>query len=208
MPVIMKKDFTDSGEWTQLRYAELLDSVFAGFSIDVRWHQDPEPKSVAVSEMALFCLGQLYPNLSDNPPNMLNMSDITGAATPSFLQMDRFRLLDLVIERCKAKPRERVGKQLETTPFDVARNRSFNLLAWPGAFSGAHVDRDGATWVRNLFGYKLWMFVPENSMSRKDWDQLAKDGDMWDPRDKARAVVLCPGDVFVMRAGLVHASKH
>ena len=49
------------------------------------------------------------------------------------------------------------------------------------------------------------MFVPECDMSSSDWDQLSQDSDGWDPGDKARAVVLGPGDVLVMRAGLVHA---
>ncbi|KAF2158352.1 hypothetical protein M409DRAFT_61732 [Zasmidium cellare ATCC 36951] len=131
--------------------------------------------------------------------------DLTEAIAPAFLRQDRFRLLDLLIERCKADATKHLGKQLHLLPFDVGGSRRFNILGWPGAFSGAHVDSSGATWVRNLFGQKLWMFVPEDLMTPADWEELAEDGDDWNPGNKARAIVLQPGDVFVMRPGLVHA---
>lgn len=49
------------------------------------------------------------------------------------------------------------------------------------------------------------MFVPESDMGPDEWKQFAKDGDRWDPRKKCRGVILGPGDVFVLKPGLVHA---
>ncbi|KAF2158955.1 hypothetical protein M409DRAFT_61225 [Zasmidium cellare ATCC 36951] len=203
-PIILREIFDDADEWSAARYADQLDTAFADLEVDVRWHQDPEPVREKVSEMSRLCRLS-SPTLLINPPNMLNLPDLTGAIAPAFLRQDRFRILDLLIERCKADAINHLGKQLHLSPFDVGGSRRFNILGWPGAFSGAHVDSNGATWVRNLFGQKLWMFVPEELMTPADWEELAKDGDDWDPGKKARAVLLQPGDVFVMRPGLVHA---
>ena len=132
---------------------------------------------------------------SENPPNVLNLPNITATIQPSFLRMDRFQLLDLVIKWCKADYQRHMGKQVHLTTFDVGSCQSFNILGRPGAFSGPHVDNNGATWVRNLFGRKLWMFVPGSEMASEDWEQFAEDGDRWDPWSKCRGVVLEPGDV-------------
>ncbi|KAF2158731.1 hypothetical protein M409DRAFT_61389 [Zasmidium cellare ATCC 36951] len=203
-PIIIRDSFDDADEWSATRYADQLDMAFADLEVDVRWHQVPEPVREKVPKMSRLCRAS-PPTLLGNPPNMLNLPDLTGAIAPAFLRQDRFRMLDLLIERCKADSIKHLGKQLHLSPFDVGGSRRFNILGWPGAFSGAHVDSTGATWVRNLFGQKLWMFVPEDLMTPADWEELATDGDDWNPGNKARAVVLQPGDVFVMRPGLVHA---
>ncbi|KAK4615707.1 hypothetical protein CLAFUW4_09810 [Fulvia fulva] len=89
--------------------------------------------------------------MRQKPVNLLNLPDLTGASVPSFLRMDRFRLLDFVVERCKARALKHtnapgvLAKQIAMTPFDVSSSRRFNLLAWPGAFSGAYVDSGGST---------------------------------------------------------------
>lgn len=49
------------------------------------------------------------------------------------------------------------------------------------------------------------MFVPRSAMSAKDWADFAEGGSDWDLGDKARAVLLGPGDVLVMGPGTVHA---
>ena len=204
-PAIIREDFADSEEWTPSRYADLMEIVFQGTEVDVRWHQQPQPERVSVLNLVELLRSQPSTSLSKNPPNVLNLPDITDAISPSFLRMDRFRLLNLVMERCRADLQKHIGKQVHLSPFDIGSCRKFNILGWPGAFSGPHVDSNGATWVRNLFGYKLWMFVPKSEMEREDWEGFAKDGDMWDPRGKSRAVLLEPGDVFVMEHGLVHS---
>jgi hypothetical protein len=213
-PIIIKEQFSDLGEWSVSRYADILETVFSGLDMDVRWHQDSLPQRVRVSDVVKLCRTRPGARQHNNPANVLNLPDITGAAGPAFLRMDRFRLLSLLVERCKAEilasarnldTCAHLGKQATLTPFDVASCRRFNLLAWPGSFSGAHVDSNGSTWVRNLCGHKLWMFVPRSDMDSHDWVQFAKDGDSWDPSDRARSVILGPGDVFVMRPGLLHA---
>lgn len=54
---------------------------------------------------------------------------------------------------------------------------AFYILGWSGAFSGANVNSNSCTWVRALFGLKVWMFVPETLMTLEDWNQFAEDGD-------------------------------
>ena len=204
-PAIIREDFADSEEWTPSRYADLMEIVFQGTEVDVKWHQQPQPERVSVLNLVELLRSQPSTSLSKNPPNVLNLPDITDAISPSFLRMDRFRVLNLVMERCRADMQKHIGKQVHLSPFDIGSCRKFNILGWPGAFSGPHVDSNGATWIRNLFGYKLWMFVPKSEMGVEDWERFAKDGDKWDPRGKSRAVILEPGDVFVMEHGLVHS---
>ncbi|KAK1807424.1 hypothetical protein LTR12_018229 [Friedmanniomyces endolithicus] len=44
------------------------------------------------------------------------------------------------------------AKQTDTLPFDVGGCILFDLLGFPGAFSGAHLVCLVGTWVRTLFG--------------------------------------------------------
>lgn len=204
-PTIIRECFADDGEWTPDRYANRLELAFEGTEVDVKWHQKLQPERVPVSKLVEMLRSQSLTSLSDNPPNVLNLPEITNAIPPGFLRADRYGLLNLIMERCRSDFQKHIGKQVHLTPFDIGSCQNFNILGWPGAFSGAHVDSNGATWVRNLFGYKLWMFVPKSAMGPKDWERFAADGDRWDPRGKGRAVILEPGDVFVMEHGLVHA---
>ena len=204
-PAIISESFADRAEWTPSRYADLLELAFEGTQVDIKWHQSPQPERVPVSRLVDLLRCQSSAAQSENPPNVLNLPEITDAVSPSFLRIDRFRLLNLVMERCRANFQQHIGKQVHLTAFDIGSCRKFNILGWPGAFSGPHVDSSGATWVRNLFGHKLWMFVPKPAMDPEDWERFAKDGDRWDPRGKGRGVILEPGDVFVMEPGLIHA---
>jgi len=56
--------------------------------------------------------GGNVPTLSENPQSLLNLPDITDVPKPSFLRLDRFRLLDLIIERCNANIQGHVRKEV------------------------------------------------------------------------------------------------
>ena len=70
-------------------------------------------------------------------------------------------MLDTLVRGVKAKYVGRIGKKTYLTPFDVGSCQSFEILGLRGAFSGAHMDALGGTWLRNLFGTKLWIIVPK-----------------------------------------------
>lgn len=142
-----------------------------------------------------------------NGPNLLDLTDLSNAIKPSLTRLPRLRLLDYLTKSAKALAMDRFGKQETLTPFDIGGSQSFEIFGFRGAFSGAHLDILGGTWLRNLFGIKLWMFVPENLMTDTDWSEFARDGPDWNPREKSRAIILQPGDVFVMPPGVrvVHA---
>jgi hypothetical protein len=69
------------------------------------------------------------------------------------------------------------------------------------------MDALGSTWLRNLFGTKLWMIVPERLMTDQDWADFSRAGSSWNPETKSRALILGPGDVFFMPPGtrVIHA---
>lgn len=93
------------------------------------------------------------------------------------------------------------------SPFDIGASQTFDIFGLSGAFSGAHLDFLGGTWLRNLFGVKVWMIVPQHLMTEEDWSAFGRDGDSWDPKEKSRAIILQPGDVFFMPPGVrvIHA---
>lgn len=69
------------------------------------------------------------------------------------------------------------------------------------------MDALGGTWLRNLFGWKLWFIVPESNISEEDWKVFGKEGHHWNPGSKARGILLRPSDVFFMLLGMcvIHA---
>lgn len=70
-------------------------------------------------------------------------------------------MLDTLVRGVKAKYVGRIGKKTYLTLFDVGSCQSFEILGLRGAFSRAHIDALGGTWLRNLFGTKLWIIVPK-----------------------------------------------
>jgi len=69
------------------------------------------------------------------------------------------------------------------------------------------VDALNGTWVRCLFGSKLWWIVPQSVLDDNDWERLASKGKDWDPGDKARAIRLGPVDLLLLPPGekIIHA---
>jgi hypothetical protein len=205
MPVIIKETFADGGDYSTATFADCLQRAYAGGTVDVRYLAD-EPQAVStttVVDTIRTSSGVVLPNA----PNLLNLPNLSHAIAPGLTRLPRFRLLNFLTEASKAEYSRQSGKQTFLTPFDMGASEAFDIFGMQGAFSGAHMDFLGGTWLRNLFGVKLWMVVPERLMTDEDWQEFGREGNLWDPKGKARAIVLQPDDVFFMPPGVrvIHA---
>lgn len=204
-PLLIREAFDDAGEFSNDKYAETLEQTFPGVKLDVRYHQS-QPEPIPISEAARLVRTSPGTVLT-NAPNFLDLDSVSNAIKPALTRIPRFRLLDRLVRGAKANYSGRSGKKLFLTPFDVGSCQSFEILGLPGAFSGAHMDALGGTWLRNLFGTKLWMIVPQGLMSDQDWVEFGEEGPGWNPGTKSRAIILRTGDVFYMPPGIrvIHA---
>ncbi|KJX93037.1 hypothetical protein TI39_contig4434g00001 [Zymoseptoria brevis] len=202
--VVHGHTFPDQHQHTAVSFARKLRACFNGEQVDVRRPNEEAPVKIDVNEFAERLTDDR--GASDDSCNALNLVSIVHAAKPTFTQHSRFELLDVLVTRAKKLG---PGKQMviEAQFSDVESCLSFNICAERGSSSFAHVDALVGTWMRNLFGVKLWIVVPQNQMDEQDWERFAADGDRWDPQGKGRLVILREGDVFLMPPGLpvVHA---
>lgn len=204
-PLLIKETFADASEFSVGEYAERLEQTFMGMEVLVRYHMSaPEP--LPVSEAARL-VRVPHDTVLPNAPNFLDLESSSNANKPGLTRLPRYRLLDNLVRGAKADYAGRTGKKTYLTPFDVGTSQSFEILGLRGAFSGAHMDALGGTWLRNLFGTKLWMIVPERLMTDQDWVDFSRAGSSWNPGTKSRAIILGPGDVFFMPPGtrVIHA---
>lgn len=203
-PLIIKEAFADSGDYSKEAFADILESSFPGGLINVKreFVGDPEATRTAKVVRMIRTKSKMW-----NRSNLLDLENLTNAIKPGLTRLPRFRLLNFIIHELKANFTSQTGKQTVLTPFDVGSSESFEIFGFQGAFSGPHLDVLGGTWVRNLFGTKLWMIVPESTMTEDDWADLSLNGPVWDPKGKARAIILEAGDVLFMPPGIkvVHA---
>lgn len=199
IPIIIKEAFADSAEYSKEAFADILESSFPGGLISVRreFMEDPEATRTAKVVRMIRTKSKMW-----NGSNLLDLENLTNAIKPGLTRLLRFRLLNFIVHELKAKFTGQTGKQTFLTPFDVGSSESFEIFGFQGAFSGPHLDVLGGTWVRNLFGTKLWMIVPQSTMTEEDWADLSLNGPVWDPKGKARAIILEPGDVFLMPPGI------
>ncbi|OQN95079.1 hypothetical protein B0A48_18852, partial [Cryoendolithus antarcticus] len=140
--------------------------------------------------------------------NGLSFPNLAQAIGPEFTRRPQYSLLHDVCEYGKAKGQGDVaGKQVYRTVCDVESCGGFNLLGSAGAFSGAHLDALNGTWVRVLFGSKIWWVVSADRMKDNDWEDFARDGAIWNPKGKAKAIHLQEGQVLFMPPGvrIIHA---
>lgn len=202
-PLIIKEAFADSNEYSCSAYADLIESSFPKGLINVETlYKSP----CATRTSMVACMIRSAKHIPDGP-NLLDLQNISNAIRPGSTRLRRFRLLDFINHELRAEFTEKAGKQTVLTPFDVDSSQSFESFGFQGAFSGAHLDGLGGTWLRNLFGTKLYMVVPQSNMTEDDWMSFSQDSPVWDPKGKARAIILRPGDVFFMPPSIkvVHA---
>jgi hypothetical protein len=200
MPLIIRETFPDSREFNGASYAELLASHFPNGFINVGTHETqptPTPTNDVVDMIKSSCSATQC-----RGANLLDLEGITNAIKPGLTRVSRFRLLDYLNQRLKIGYTGDYGKKSMRTPYDIKSSQSFEIFGFSGAFSGAHLDVLGGTWLRNLFGVKLWIVVPERLMATADWAEFSRDGPSWNPRGKGHTIVLGPGDVFFMALGI------
>ncbi|KAK5107187.1 hypothetical protein LTR62_001659 [Meristemomyces frigidus] len=195
-PVIIQGSFTDSQRYTLPTYGERLEQCLGKIPIEVQGDEGLE--KVDVSEF----IEQLQ---EGQPRNALSLQDFARAIEPELVHSKRFQILLSLTSRANARSRQSAAKPVRYCDVDSCKN--FNILGGRGAFSGAHVDALNGTWLRTLFGTKLWFVVPTESMDSEDWDNFGRDGASWHPDNKARAIPLGPDDVLLLPPGLcvIHA---
>jgi len=204
-PLLIREGFRDANDFSNRTYADRIEQTFIDVSINVRYNNS-ELDTMSPLEAARII--RQPPNaVSPKLENFLDLDNLSDAILPEFTRLSRFKVLDRLVRGVKAKHSGQSGKRTFLTPFDVGNCRTFDILGVRGAFSGAHVDALNGTWLRNLFGIKLWMIVPQALMTEQDWEEFGRDGPTWNPGPKSRALILRPGDVFFMPPGLlvVHA---
>ena len=134
------------------------------------------------------------------PLNALSLTDVTKAVRPDLVRYPRFLLLSELCTTDKARMQGDTAKQVVHYA-DITSCEEFNIIGGRGTFSGAHIDASGGTWIRVLSGWLVWYIILSHLMTDDDWEALNRDGDSWLPGEKARAIILGPGDVFIMPPG-------
>jgi hypothetical protein len=198
-PIIVKQAFQDSGMYDPHEYMALLRERYRKQNIDM---QNSETGGcVSKSIMDLFTTrdksGAIDTEKTMQSNNAINLRKIANADAPVLTRMKRFRLLETLVDRVSNLA---PGKRNCREAYDISDCLGFNLLGFSGAFSRPHLDSLVGTWIRCLSGSKAWIFAP--SMSDKDWDDFAQDGERWSPGDKGRVIVLEKDDVLLMPPGL------
>ncbi|KAK6440729.1 hypothetical protein LTR95_003045 [Oleoguttula sp. CCFEE 5521] len=190
-PVLIERDFADGYDVEY--FAAILRQKYPN-------------RKVWANPMGAMSVDDLLAELRKRSPfvNALSFQDLVEAVRPSLTRIPRFHFLSHLLEQSKANWHgEIAGNQTLRTPFDIDSCRGVNLVGGASAFSGANVDSLNGTWIRNLFGEKLWFIVPTTSMDPSDWKQFAQAGSSWDLKDKARAIILREGDTLLLPPGVL-----
>jgi hypothetical protein len=185
-PYLIEEEF-DKEPYTKQAFFRKLAACLGDKSLDVvnPYHVDGR-EHLSIDEFLGRCTSGAF------GLNALSMPDYIGVRGPNFLTRDRFELLSTICWRA-APP----GK----SP-DLKECLRFNIFANEGAFSGAHCDIVSGTWVRPMFGTRLWMWVCPDDMTEQDWSDFIAQAHAWvPPRGKIHALWLTPGLTFVMPAG-------
>lgn len=197
-PVLVKDAVRDAGWLTWEDCQQRLGRKLSGRSLLVR-----NPLTHLLEDFD----GDDLMEILNDPDSALNALDLPGLIRgdrPAFTLSPRYRLLEDLVH---SEAWDEVKKQVTTKELDIIGCMCFNILGLRGAFSGAHLDNLNGTWVRSFCGRKAWMFVPPNQLDDDDFARLARDGDDYDPRGKARTILINPDEVFLMPPGamVIHA---
>ncbi|KJZ68061.1 hypothetical protein HIM_12546 [Hirsutella minnesotensis 3608] len=140
--------------------------------------------------------------LSDRrlPINLLSLKFFGQVpVAPAILNNPRFCLIQAINSRLEAhQPQWNMAGKRSYSAEGAKASLLFSLFAQRGCFTGFHVDSPDGTWVRNMWGLKVWIFP-----SRRDLADITKfeaQGDEWIP-ESIRVIVLEPGDTLIMPPG-------
>lgn len=111
VPVLVKEQFKDSLDYTKARCAADLADALGKRKINVRSSAGKQHMDVDSKELRQRLL---RPNPSQRAINVLDLAPLAKAEKPYFTRLPRYRLLDRLVDRCRA-----VAKQTDAVPFDV-----------------------------------------------------------------------------------------
>jgi hypothetical protein len=197
-PILMKNAVRDANWMTWEHCKATLGRKLAGHILQVR-----NPYTHLLEDID----GEDFVETLASPDAALNALDLPGIIRgdkPFFTLLSRYRLLEDLVH---SEAWDDARKQVTTKELDIFGCICFNILGLRGAFSGAHLDALNGTWVRSFCGRKAWMFVPPQHLSEDDLRRLARHGDNYNPRGKARTLMIEPDETLLMPAGsmIIHA---
>lgn len=192
-PVLIKESFKDAEDFSLDRCVrEICDRLGeVGLSVHSPFTGNEEHITCAALVQELKQPAKAY-SAHHLPP-------WADASKPRLTALPRYRLLNMLVERLQAQ-------RPPTTPpksalHDADSYRRYDTISVRGAYSGARIDSFNGAWLRNLLGKTIWMFVPRAAMTSDDWDRFKNEGVQWDPRGKARALILDVGNVLFVPPG-------
>ena len=187
---VMQGSFADSGMYTAKGLIDYLVSHCPRQTLDI---QNPRGHE----EMSGLEFAQVLKN--DEPEyNALSLGNICRADEPLFTREPRFCLLEALIRRVTEGPEQTCA---------LAHLR-WNLVGLKGSRSGAHLDALAGTWIRVLFGTKIWKVVLADGASaippldKANLDDFVAQGSEWTlPVNLSEEVELQPDSILVMLPG-------
>ena len=194
-PVIVKESFSDAGMHSYERFLELLeDASSSDEQVAVRCIDVEKPMHHALGRFTAYL--RTHTERTDGLW-MSTARSVANCHRPLFTMLNRFRLLDSVTAGLHNH-----RSNSSASPLRKATSVNSNIIAFPGAFSGAYINTAAGSWQRNLSGVKLWLFVPENEMGPGELASLTNEDSGWLPQGKERLVVLEENDVLFVPPGL------
>ena len=194
-PVVVKESFSDAGMHNYNRFLALLEDASSS-------DEQVEVRCIDIEKSMHHALGEFTAYLRTHPERtdglwMSTARSVANCHRPLFTMLNRFRLLESVTAGLQNH-----RSILASSPLQKAMFFNSNIIAFPGAFSGAYINNAAGSWQRNLSGLKLWVFVPENELDPSDLASVANEHNSWLPLNKQRMIVLEENDVLFVPPGL------
>jgi hypothetical protein len=190
-PIIIKEAFTDAGMHDYQHFASLLDDASnSDEQVDVRCLDLTDPMIGPLNEFTGYL--QSRPHLEKDTYASTARS-VVKCHRPLFTMLKRFRLLESLSEGFNDSRPSTMLKAMSV---------SFNIVSFPGAFSGAYVDALAGSWQRNLHGVKFLMIVPASKIPPDELSGMMEIGNKWLPQGRQRLIVLEENDVLFIPPGL------
>ena len=193
-PIVTKYNFQDSNMHTPGKFATDIRKRYAKRVFRVRFpdgHLYP---------MEAHQLAKMIDDRVCGSYNVLDIGALTKAHIAPFLQHCRLSLLDdLVVRTMHGSDRR---KEVEQEPLDVTGSLQFDVLGFPGAFSGPQLAHMAGTQFRMLFGKKRMMVVLFDDLTNEERAEFAQAGLTWcPPPEKGQLVHLEEDDVVLIPPG-------
>ena len=196
---VIEQVFVDAGSYSLPEYLSLVKDYFPGQTVDVNTSDLPEESSAhEAGQRAL------------NGRNVLNLRPVAKAERPQIVRLNRFRLLDKLVERTRQNwdPGTGAGMRCRSDSHYIAGSLELDILEFAQRHSESdvihflHVDCFAGSCVRCLFGEQDWIVVDPRRMKEQDWMEFEEQGNGWQPGSKATRICLKADDVLLIPPGL------